>query len=115
MFAQDHALLAPSVDVFTPLIYAAKSGRPASWGREVLEASADYVPADRVVQLIGDALDGPAPLREIADAAIPSWGLQVFSGSQLFEDAQLGDAFRATVVRLRERLSRCEAQDQFRP
>ncbi|MBM7799371.1 hypothetical protein JOE57_002292 [Microlunatus panaciterrae] len=105
VFAQDHALLAPSIDVFTPLVYATKSGRPASWGREVLEASADFVPADRVVQLIGDALDGPAALREMADASRPSWGLQVFSGFQLFEDEELGDAFRATATLLRERLA----------
>lgn len=104
VFAQDHGLLAPSVDVFTPLVYATKSGRPASWGREVLEASAGYVPADRVVQLIGDALDGPAALQEIAEATRPSWGLQVFSGSRLFDDAELGDAFRAAVTSLRKRL-----------
>ena len=32
IFAQDYDLLAPSIDVFTPLIYAAKSGRSARWG-----------------------------------------------------------------------------------
>src|SRR3712207_8334864 len=32
IFAQDYALLAPAIDVFTPLIYAAKSGRGPDWG-----------------------------------------------------------------------------------
>jgi hypothetical protein len=101
VFAQDHDLLAPSVDVFTPLVYATKSGRPVSWGRQVVEASAGFVPADRLVQVIGDALDGPAALSELAAATRPSWGLQVFSGNRLFEDEPLGDAFRAAVTRLR--------------
>ena len=32
IFAQDYALLAPAIDVFTPLIYVAKSGRTPEWG-----------------------------------------------------------------------------------
>ncbi len=39
IFAQDYSLLAPAIDIFTPLIYCTKSGRSAEWGREFLEAS----------------------------------------------------------------------------
>ena len=52
IFAQDYDLLARAIDVFTPLIYAEKSGRPAGWGREFLEQAAAFVPAGRKVQLI---------------------------------------------------------------
>ena len=36
IFSQDYALLAPAIDVFTPLIYVKKSGRTSEWGRELL-------------------------------------------------------------------------------
>ncbi|MEZ4836727.1 MAG: hypothetical protein R2873_32840 [Caldilineaceae bacterium] len=52
IFAQDYALLAPSIDVFTPLLYGTKSGRPADWGRRWLEASPSFVPPTNRVQLI---------------------------------------------------------------
>ena len=68
IFAQDYALLAPSIDVFTPLIYAAKSGRTARWGRDFLAQAPAFVPADRKVQLILDALDFPDSLIETAAA-----------------------------------------------
>jgi hypothetical protein len=54
------------------------------------------------VQLIVDALDGPAALREVAASARPSWGLQVFSGAQIFADEHLGRAFAVAVARIRE-------------
>jgi hypothetical protein len=101
IFAQDYGLLTPAIDVFTPLIYGVKSGRPASWGREFLERAEDVVPAERRVQLILDALDGPESLRETSRSARPSWGLQLFSGAQLFNDRPLSQAFSAAVTAIR--------------
>lgn len=101
IFAQDYALLAPAIDVFTPLIYGTKSGRPPSWGREFLEAAPAFVPADRAVQLILDALDGPASLAETAAARRRSHGLQIFSGAQLFADPAFARAFARAVEQIR--------------
>jgi hypothetical protein len=98
IFAQDYALLAPAIDVFTPLIYGAKSGRPATWGRAFLEAAPAFVSRDRKVQLILDALDGPASLLETAAAARPSWGLQVFSGASIFADPASAQVFQSAVA-----------------
>lgn len=103
IFAQDYALLAPAIDVFTPLIYATKSGRTPAWGREWLERAPGFVPAERRVQLILDALDGPASLEETAAAARPSWGLQVFGGARLLAEPALAAAFRAAVAQIRAR------------
>lgn len=100
IFAQDYALLAPSIDVFTPLIYGTKSGRPATWGREFLEAAPSFVPEGRRVQLILDALDGPGSLTETAAATQPSWGIQVFGGAQIFTDEALGRAFAGAVEQI---------------
>ena len=44
IFAQDYDLLAPHVDVFTPLIYASKSGRTPGWARTFLEEAPGFVP-----------------------------------------------------------------------
>ena len=88
-------------DIFTPLIYGTKSGRPTSWGRAFLEASPAFVPRGRRVQLILDALDGPESLAETASAATPSWGLQVFGGAAVFADPALAETFRASVERIR--------------
>jgi hypothetical protein len=101
IFAQDYALLAPAIDVFTPLIYGAKSGRPATWGRAFLEAAPAFVPRDRKVQLILDALDGPASLLETAAAARPSWGLQVFDGASIFADPASAQVFQTAVAQIR--------------
>jgi hypothetical protein len=101
IFAQDYARLAPAIDVFTPLIYATKSGRPATWGRMFLEAAPAFVPRDRKVQLILDALDGPASLVETAAAARPSWGLQIFGGATIFADAAFAQVFQTAVARIR--------------
>jgi hypothetical protein len=103
IFGQDYALLAPAIDVFTPLIYGAKSGRSAAWGRDFLEATPAFVPPDRKVQLILDAGDGPASLVETATAAQPSWGLQVYDGAALFADAALAHVFQAAVASIRQR------------
>ena len=104
IFAQDYALLAPSIDVFTPLIYATKSGRTAAWGREFLEASPAFIPADRPVQLILDALDFPASLHATAESRVPSWGVQMFGGAEVFREPEKAEVFRRAVEGMRERL-----------
>ena len=101
IFAQDYARLAPAIDVFTPLIYGAKSGRATTWGREFLEAAPAFVPPDRPVQLILDALDGPTSLTETAASSAPSWGLQVFGGDKMFADPSFARVFEDTVARIR--------------
>jgi hypothetical protein len=101
IFAQDYARLAPAIDVFTPLIYGAKSGRATTWGREFLEAAPAIVPPDRPVQLILDALDGPASLAETAASSQPSWGLQVFGGDKVFADPAFARVFQGAVGRIR--------------
>ena len=101
IFAQDYARLAPAIDVFTPLIYGTKSGRPASWGKEWLAASQTFVPAERKVQLILDALDFPDSLRATGEAKPPSWGLQVFNGAQIFENPEWGNLFQQVVEQIR--------------
>jgi hypothetical protein len=105
IFAQDYTLLAPAVDIFTPLIYAHKSGRKAAWGREFLEASPGFVPADRPVQLILDALDFPDSLLSLAESAVPSWGLQMFDGVSIFRDPQQTEIFRKAAAAIRQRLA----------
>ncbi len=102
IFAQDYTLLAPAIDVFTPLIYGIKSGRPASWGRQWLEDSPRFVPSNRNVQLILDAQDGPASLIETAAASVPGWGLQVFGGASIFADPQLAPVFQESVNRIKQ-------------
>jgi hypothetical protein len=97
IFAQDYDLLAPAIDIFTPLIYAKKSGRPAHWGRQFLAASPVFVPADRPVQLILDALDFPESLQAIGDAQPASWGVQVFGGAAIFQNPEWAALFRDAV------------------
>lgn len=101
IFGQDYAQLAPAIDVFTPLIYCAKSGRGPAWGREFLDASPAFVPPDRPVQLILDALDFPASLRETAASLRPSRGLQIFDGARIFRDPALAAEFAAAVDEIR--------------
>jgi hypothetical protein len=101
IFAQDPALLAPAIDVFTPLIYARKSGRPPEWGRRYLAQAPGFVPAGRAVQLILDALDFPASLEAVADSPRPSWGVQLFGGAAVFGDPARARRFRAAVDRIR--------------
>lgn len=101
IFAQDYALLAPAIDVFTPLIYGTKSGRPVTWGRNFLAQAPAFVPQDRKVQLILDAMDGPDSLTETAAAAQPSWGLQVFDGASVVADPSFARTFQAAVACIR--------------
>ena len=106
IFAQDYALLAPSIDVFTPLIYGTKSGRPATWGRSFLERAPAFVPAASAVQLILDALDGPDSLLEVAASPRPSWGLQIFDGARVFADPAFATIFQTAVARIQEQAAR---------
>jgi len=103
IFAQDYALLAPAIDVFTPLIYAQKSGRSSGWGRQFLEAAPGFVPPDRKVQLILDALDFPDSLLASAASEQPSWGIQLFGGAPLFRDLEQAAVFRDAVERIRSK------------
>jgi hypothetical protein len=105
IFAQDYALLAPSIDIFTPLIYAHKSGRPADWGRTFLAATPAFVPPDRKVQLILDALDCPANLHAIAAAQPPSYGVQLFGGAALFQQEGWAEQFAMGVAQMRATLA----------
>ena len=105
IFAQDYDLLAPAIDVFTPLIYAEKFGRPSRWGRDFLEQMPHFIPQDRKVQLILDALDFPATLLSTAEAPSPSWGIQIFGGAEVFGDPQHAQVFRSAVERIRQRAS----------
>jgi hypothetical protein len=101
IFAQDYQLLAPAIDVFTPLIYGVKSGRPASWGQEWLAAAVEFVPTERKMQLILDALDFPDSLRLTGEAQPPSWGLQLFNGAQMFVTPGWAALFQQVVNRVR--------------
>jgi hypothetical protein len=105
IFAQDYALMAPAIDVFTPLIYAAKSGRPAGWGRDFLTQAPHFVPQGRKVQLILDVLDFPESLVAAADSPRPSWGLQLYGGGRVFSDHAQASIFRQAVEQIRRRLS----------
>jgi hypothetical protein len=105
IFAQDYGLLAPAIDVFTPLIYAKKSGRDPDWGRTFLERAPGFVPADRKVQLILDVLDFPDSLLATAASSRPSWGLQLFGGAQVFDDPAKADIFRKAADRIREKIA----------
>ena len=105
IFAQDYARLAPAIDVFTPLIYGTKSGRPASWGKEWLAASVTFVPSERKVQLILDALDFPDSLLATGEAQPPSWGLQVFGGAKIFENPEWARHFRTVVEQIRSHIA----------
>jgi hypothetical protein len=104
IFAQDYDLLASSIDVFTPLIYAAKSGRSARWGRDFLAQAPAFIPSTCKVQLILDALDFPDSLLETAGATPPSWGIQLFGGAQVFGDAKKTLLFAGAVERMRQSL-----------
>lgn len=100
IFAQDYDLLAPSIDIFTPLIYATKSGRLSRWGRDFLTQAPAFIPSNRKVQLILDALDFPASLLETASATPPSWGVQLFGGAQVFGNTESAALFARAVERM---------------
>ena len=105
IFAQDYQLLAEFIDVFTPLIYAHKSGRPAQWGREFLEHSPDFIPPGAKTQLILDMLDYPDSMQQTAESAVPSWGVQLFGGERVFEDPTQARLFQQSIETIRQRIS----------
>jgi hypothetical protein len=102
IFAQDYEQMAPAIDIFTPLIYVKKSGRSSGWGREFLEESKEFIPNHRKIQLILDALDFPDSLLETARSTIPSWGLQMFGGAQIFDDPSKAEIFRSALEKIRQ-------------
>ncbi|MCL2420376.1 MAG: hypothetical protein FWD03_00825 [Defluviitaleaceae bacterium] len=93
IFAQDYKLLAPLVDVFTPLIYCKKSGQNANWGREFLEKSPSFVPEGKPVQLILDYMDFPDCFEQAVLSAVPSYGVQMFSGAEVFKSKEHMEIF----------------------
>jgi len=103
IFAQDYDLLAPSIDIFTPLIYCTKSGRGHDWGRKFLEAAPGFVPAGRPVQLILDRLEYPDSLLAAAESAVPSWGMQIFDGGRIFNEPAQADIFAQAVDRIQQK------------
>jgi hypothetical protein len=105
IFAQDYALLAPAIDVFTPLIYVQKSGRSAGWGRDFLEQAPTFIPPDHKVQLILDALDFPDSLLAAAEASRPSWGIQLFGGAHVFSDPAQAQIFLTAVEQIRRNIA----------
>ena len=94
------------MDVFTPLVYASKIGRPPEWSRELLEATPAFVPRASKVQLILDQLDFPASLASAAASTVPSWGIQLFGGARAFADGEGARAFRQGVEAIRARCGR---------
>jgi hypothetical protein len=105
IFAQDYHLLAPAIDIFTPLIYCTKSRRPATWGRHFLEASSDFVPNERPIQLILDVLEFPASLQETALSEVPSLGIQIFGGGRIFEEDNKVQELAWQVAKILNRLA----------
>ncbi len=105
IFAQDYELMAPEIDIFTPLIYQHKSGRNPQWGREFLERSGDFIPRGHPVQLILDVLDFPGSLEEMAKSSVPSWGLQMFGGAQVFGDPAKAEVFITAVKQIRQTIA----------
>ncbi len=101
IFAQDYQLLAPAIDIFTPLIYVNKSGRSNAWGREFLLAAPGFVPPGHPVQLILDVLDFPDSLLATVESPEPSWGLQMFGGSQVFADPEKAAIFAQAAAMIR--------------
>lgn len=94
IFAQDYGLFTEFVDVFTPLFYAEKSGRPSEWTVQFLEKASGFVPAGKKVQPILDFLDFPASLEALAESPGQSWGFQLFAGATVFETEDSARKFK---------------------
>lgn len=100
IFAQDYALLAPAIDVFTPLIYATKSGKPAHWSKVYMQDAERFIPSGKKVQLILDAAEFPDNLQALAGAPDPGWGVQMFAGAEIFADSERAELFRSLVEQI---------------
>ncbi|MCD6365391.1 MAG: hypothetical protein J7M14_05905 [Planctomycetes bacterium] len=108
IFAQNYELLAQHIDVFTPLIYCAKSGRTPDWGKQFLTGVDAFIPHDRKVLLILDMLDFPASVVATASSPKPSWGLQLFGGAALFDDPSAMKTFAKAVETIRKAIAKTE-------
>ena len=97
--------MSASIEVFTPLIYVQKSGRNSDWGRNFLEKSRHFIPEERKVQLILDALDFPESLLQTTKSTVPSYGLQMFGGVQVFEDPAKRMIFKEAVEQISSAIS----------
>ena len=93
IFGQDYTKFAPHIDVFTPLIYCEKSGRPKSWASTWLKESKAYVPGAKKVQPILDFLDFPESLTALSNSGRDCWGFQMFNGKFIFESDEYTDIF----------------------
>ena len=101
IFAQDYERFADWVDVFTPLIYTKKSGRPPQWSREFLEASNEFIPKGPRIQPILDALDFPESLEEMILSNVRPWGFQLFAGADCFTDRDGRVILERAIARLK--------------
>lgn len=99
IFGQDYRLFGEFIDVFAPLIYAEKSGRPPEWASEFVEGAAEYVPEGHPVQPILDALDFPGSLEALVTASARSWGFQLFDGASVMKDATSAARFTELIAR----------------
>ena len=70
-----------------------------------MEKSPQFVPADRPVQLILDALDFPDSLLETAKSAVPTHGIQLFGGASVLGDADMAALFYQAVDKIGQRIS----------
>ncbi len=104
IFAQDYSLLCDSIDIFTPLIYVKKSGRTNDWGRNFLEKSLEFIPAKNKAQLIIDYKDFPESMERTAMSGVPSFGIQIFAGGEIFANEKDSIAFRDNVIKIRNKL-----------
>jgi len=52
--------------------------------------------------LILDALDFPESLLETAKSSVPSYGLQMFGGTHVFEDLEKAKIFKSAMEKIRQ-------------
>ena len=104
IFAQDYNRLAPAIELFTPLIYAQKSGRTPQWSQAFLKKSSTFIPDTSKVQLILDALDFPESLEATAQATPSSWGIQLFGGVSVFKSPEKSQVFATHIQKMKEAL-----------
>lgn len=86
IFAQDLRLFDQWADVFTPLIYAEKSGRGSDWSRQYLESSQTFVPIGTPILPILDMLDFPQTVEALTNCSERIWGFQLFDGARAFDN-----------------------------
>ena len=58
------------------------------------------------MQLILDVLDYPQSLIETAASAVPTWGVQIFGGAEVFRDPERARIFQRSVQQIAEALAR---------